>query len=57
MAHTPPGQTRQQVYRFLRERLLAGTPPTIREVQDHFGFRSVESARAQIPDLGLSTDV
>lgn len=51
MAHTPPGQTRQQVYRFLRERLLAGAPPTIREVQDHFGFRSVESARAHLEAL------
>jgi repressor LexA len=30
---------------------MAGAPPTIREVQDAFGFRSVESARAQLDAL------
>jgi repressor LexA len=51
MAHTPPGQTRRKVYRFMRERLLAGSPPTIREVQHAFGFRSPESARSQLEAL------
>ena len=48
MAYTPPGETRRRIYLFMKERLLAGQPPTIREVQEAFGFRSVESARAQM---------
>ncbi len=51
MAHTPPGRTRERVYRFVRERLLAGRCPTVREVQGEFGFRAVESARAQLAAL------
>lgn len=48
---TPPGQTRGQVLRFVRERLLAGRPPTVREVQEAFGFRSVQSAREHLEAL------
>jgi repressor LexA len=53
MAYTPPGQTRERVYRFMRDKLLAGHSPSIREVQDAFGFRAVESARAQLQALVL----
>ena len=45
---TPPGQTRERVYRFGRDQLLAGNPPTLREVQRAFGFQAVESARAHL---------
>jgi len=48
---TPPGQTRRQVLRFVRERLLAGAPPTVREVQIAFGFRAVQTARAHLEAL------
>ena len=51
MAHTPPGQTRRRIYQFVRERILAGTPPTIRDVQHAFGFRAVESAREHLQAL------
>ena len=51
MAHTPPGRTRDRVYRFVRERLSAGRPPSVREVQAAFSFRAVESARAQLAAL------
>ncbi len=51
MAYTPPGDTRRKVYRFVRQRLVAGEPPTIREVQEAFGFRSVESARSHLEEL------
>jgi repressor LexA len=51
MAHTPPGRTRERVWRFVRERLLAGDPPTVREVQQALGFRAVESARAHLEAL------
>jgi len=48
---TPPGQTRRQVLRFVRERLLAGRPPTVRDVQEAFRFRSVQSAREHLEAL------
>ena len=51
MAHTPPGRTRERVYRFVRDRLMAGRPPTVRDVQKAFGFRAVESARAHLEAL------
>ena len=51
MAHTPPGQTRERVFRFMRDRLLDGRPPTVREVRDALGFRAVESARSHLMAL------
>ena len=48
---TPPGQTRSQIYRFVRDRLLEGLPPTVREVQLAFGFRSVQTAREHLETL------
>jgi repressor LexA len=48
---TPPGQTRRQVLGFVRDRLLAGRPPTVREVQEAFRFRSVQSAREHLEAL------
>lgn len=48
---TPPGQTRKQVLRFVRERLIDGRPPTVREVQEAFKFRSVQSAREHLEAL------
>lgn len=51
MAFTEPGQTRDKVFRFVRERLLAGSPPTVREVQEAMGFKAVESARRQLDGL------
>ncbi len=48
---TPPGQTREKVYAFVRDRLLSGMPPTVREVQQRFGFRAVQTARAHLEQL------
>ncbi|HEX6789948.1 MAG TPA: transcriptional repressor LexA [Candidatus Krumholzibacteria bacterium] len=48
---TPPGETREQIYQFMRERLLAGKPPTVREVQARFGFKAVQSAQAHLDQL------
>ena len=47
----PRGETRERIYRFVRERLLAGLPPTVREVQEAVGLRAVESARAHLERL------
>jgi repressor LexA len=51
MPKTPPGQTRERVFRYVRERLLAGRPPTIREVQEALQFRAVETARGHLEAL------
>jgi repressor LexA len=51
MGRTPPGQTRERVFRFVRGRLLDGLPPTVREVQAAFGFRSPQTAREHLEAL------
>lgn len=51
MPRTPAGETRESVYRFVCERLMAGQPPTLREVQNQFGFRAVETAREHMQGL------
>ncbi|RKZ15244.1 repressor LexA [bacterium] len=51
MPRTPPGQTRRQVHAFVRDRLAAGAPPTVREVQAHFGFRAVQTAQQHLETL------
>jgi repressor LexA len=48
---TPPGKTREQIYRFVRARLLEGLPPTVREVQEHFGFQAVQTAHEHLRRL------
>jgi repressor LexA len=48
---TPAGETRESVYRYMRERLLAGQPPSLREIQAAFGFRAVETAREHLQGL------
>lgn len=51
MAHTTPGETRARVLAFMRDRIRAGDPPTTREVQEHFGFKAVQSARQHLEAL------
>lgn len=51
MGRTPPGQTRERVFRLVRDRLLVGRPPTVREVQEAFDFRSVQTAREHLETL------
>lgn len=51
MPKTPPGQTRNRVFRFVRDCLLRGDSPSLREVQRHFGFRAVETVRAHLTAL------
>jgi repressor LexA len=48
---TPAGRTRARILEFVRGRLLEGRPPTVREVQDAFGFRAVQSAREHLEAL------
>ncbi len=51
MGRTPAGQTRRKVFAFVRQRLLAGHPPTVREVQEALGFRAVQTARQHLEAL------
>jgi repressor LexA len=51
MGRTPAGQTREKVFRFVRDRLAWGRPPTVREVMDAFGFRSPQTAREHLDAL------
>lgn len=51
MGRTPPGQTRERIFRFVRDRLAGGLPPTVREVQQAFGFRAVQTAREHLEAL------
>jgi len=51
MGRTPAGQTRERVFRLVRDRILSGLPPTVREVQEAFGFRSVQTAREHLETL------
>lgn len=48
---TPPGQTREQIFHFVRRRLLEGLPPTVREIQRHFGFSAVQTVQAHLRRL------
>jgi repressor LexA len=51
MGRTPAGQTREKVFRFVRDRLAGGHPPTVREVMEAFGFRSPQTAREHLDGL------
>jgi repressor LexA len=51
MAYSEPGKTHSAIYRFMRERILSGAPPTVREVQEAFGFKAVQSAREHLERL------
>jgi len=51
MSRTPPGETRQKIFAFVRRRLLEGLPPTVREVQEAFGFQAVQTARQHLEAL------
>ena len=44
-------RTRDCVFEFVHERILAGEPPTVREVQGRFGFLSVGTAREHLDRL------
>ncbi len=51
MRRAGQGETRERVYRFVREAVLRGAPPTTREVQRACGFRAVQSARQHLEAL------
>ena len=44
-------ERKRRIFLFVRDRILSGSPPTTREVQAHFGFRAVQSARDYLEAL------
>jgi len=53
MGRTPPGQTREKVFRFVHEKLLEGRPPTMKEIAHRMGFRTAQTAREHLERLAL----
>lgn len=51
MPKTPPGATRARIRDFVLTRVLAGAPPSVREVQEAFGFRSTATVREHLDAL------
>lgn len=51
MPKTRAGETRAKVYDFVFKRILLGESPSIREVQDEFGFKSTATAREHLDGL------
>ena len=51
MAKSLPGATRAKIHDFVCRRILAGTPPSVREVQDEFGFKSTATVREHLDAL------
>jgi repressor LexA len=48
---TPPGQTRDKIYQYVRQQLIDGFPPTVREIQQHFGFSAVQTVQEHLRRL------
>jgi len=51
LTKSPRGHSRERVFQFVKQRLLAGEPPTVRDVQQAMGFSAVASARSHLDAL------
>ncbi|MFT4570776.1 MAG: repressor LexA [Hyphomicrobiaceae bacterium] len=51
MPRTQPGETRRKVYLFVRQRILEGRPPSVREVAAAMGFSAVQTAAQHLQTL------
>jgi repressor LexA len=51
MPRTPLGETRAKIHDYVCERILLGSPPSIREVQQRFGFKSTATVREHLNAL------
>lgn len=51
MPKTPAGETRHKVHQFVCKRILLGQPPSVREVQEAFGFKSSATPREHLDAL------
>ena len=46
-----PGSSRERAFRYVRDQVHAGLPPTVREVQAALGFKAVQSAAEHLDRL------
>ena len=51
MASRTPLPTRERIFNFVRERVLEGTPPSVREVARAMNFRAAQSAQEHLDAL------
>lgn len=51
MPKTPSGETRAKIHAYVCERIFNGSPPSIREVQHRFGFKSSATVREHLGAL------
>ncbi len=51
MKRGPRGKTRYEIFAYVKSRLKEGNPPTIREVQEAFHLKSVQTARVHLNTL------
>lgn len=47
----PRGERQRQILEYVRKRLLAGSPPTVREIQEAVGLRAVQSVQVHLEAL------
>ena len=45
------GQTRDEIYRYMRKCILSGQPPTVREVRDALGLKATQSVQFHLEKL------
>ena len=51
MGKTPKGQTRNKILQFVRQQLMAGHSPSLRDIQQAFGFKAIETVREHLEVL------
>ena len=51
MPRTPSGETRAKIHDYVCQRILHGSPPSVREVQQRFGFKSTATVRQHLEAL------
>ncbi|MFT4562465.1 MAG: repressor LexA [Gammaproteobacteria bacterium] len=51
MPRTPAGETRAKIHEFVCRCILLGAPPSVREIQEEFGFKSTATVREHLEAL------
>ncbi|MCO4762319.1 MAG: transcriptional repressor LexA [Myxococcales bacterium] len=47
----PRGEMRTRIYHYVQQRLLAGDPPSVREIRDHVGLRATQTVQRHLDGL------
>ncbi|MDA0824033.1 MAG: transcriptional repressor LexA [Proteobacteria bacterium] len=51
MPRTPAGETRAKIHDYVCRSILLGAPPSVREIQEEFGFKSTATVREHLDAL------